>query len=70
MAKAAVSDDLRTGFEYHLEQTKGHVSRLEQIFESLRENPKGQKCRGMKGLVEEDQILSARSWRIAPRTQG
>ena len=41
------------GFEEHLEQNKGHVSRLEQIFESLGENPKGKKCKGMEGLVEE-----------------
>ena len=53
MAKAASSDELRTGFEKHLEQTKGHVQRLEEIFESLGENPKGKKCVGMQGLVEE-----------------
>jgi ferritin-like metal-binding protein YciE len=53
MAKAAASEKLRAGFEEHLEQTKGHVSRLEQIFESLGESPKGKKCKGMEGLVEE-----------------
>ena len=53
MAKAASSDELRTGFEKHLEQTKGHVERLEQIFESLDESPKGKKCAGMEGLVKE-----------------
>ena len=53
MAKAASSDELRQGFEEHLEQTKGHVQRLEQIFESLGESPKGKKCKGMAGLVEE-----------------
>ena len=53
MAKAASSEKLRAGFEEHLEQTKGHVSRLEQIFESLEESPKGKKCKGMAGLVEE-----------------
>jgi ferritin-like metal-binding protein YciE len=53
MAKAASSDELRTGFEKHLEQTKGHVQRLEEIFESLDESPKGKKCSGMEGLVEE-----------------
>jgi ferritin-like metal-binding protein YciE len=53
MAKAASSEELRNGFEEHLEQTKGHVSRLEQIFESLGETPKGKKCKGMEGLVEE-----------------
>ena len=53
MAKAATSDDLRTGFEEHLEQTKGHVQRLEQIFAELDEKPTGKKCKGMEGLVEE-----------------
>jgi ferritin-like metal-binding protein YciE len=53
MAKASNSDELRTGFEEHLEQTKGHVQRLEQIFESLGESPKGKKCAAMEGLVKE-----------------
>jgi ferritin-like metal-binding protein YciE len=53
MAKAASSAELRQGFEKHLEQTRGHVQRLEQIFEALDESPKGKKCMGMQGLVEE-----------------
>jgi ferritin-like metal-binding protein YciE len=53
MAKAATSDELRSGFEEHLEQTRGHVQRLEQIFESLGEKPTGKKCKGMEGLIEE-----------------
>ena len=53
MAKAASSDELRQGFEDHLEQTKGHVQRLEQIFQALGESPKGKKCKAMEGLVEE-----------------
>jgi ferritin-like metal-binding protein YciE len=53
MAKAASSEELRQGFEEHLEQTKGQVQRLEKIFESLEESPKGKKCVGMEGLVQE-----------------
>jgi ferritin-like metal-binding protein YciE len=53
MAKAASSDYLRKGFEKHLEQTKGHVARLELIFRSLDESPKGKKCMGMEGLIKE-----------------
>ena len=53
MAKAASSDELRAGFEKHLEQTKGHVQRLEEIFQSLDQSPKGKKCVGMEGLVKE-----------------
>jgi ferritin-like metal-binding protein YciE len=53
MAKAATSQELRAGFEEHLEQTKGHVQRLEEIFSELDEKPTGKKCKGMEGLVEE-----------------
>ncbi len=53
LAKAASSEELSQGFEEHLEQTKGHVERLEKIFESLDESPKGKKCAGMEGLVKE-----------------
>src|SRR5437773_5716653 len=53
MAKAASSEELKEAFEKHLEQTKGHVERLEQVFEGLREKPKGKTCRAMKGLIEE-----------------
>jgi ferritin-like metal-binding protein YciE len=53
MAKAASSEELSQGFEEHLEQTRGHVQRLEKIFQSLGESPKGKKCKGMEGLVAE-----------------
>lgn len=53
MAKAASSEELRAGFEEHLEQTKGHVERLDQIFKELGEKPTGKKCKGMEGLIEE-----------------
>src|SRR3984957_10794150 len=53
MAKAANSSELRSGFEEHLEQTKGHVQRLEKIFAEMGEKPTGKKCKGMEGLIEE-----------------
>jgi len=53
MAKAASSDELREGFEKHLEQTRGHIQRLEKIFQALGESPKGKTCKGMQGLIEE-----------------
>ena len=53
MAKAASAEELRQAFEQHLEQTKNQVTRLEQVFEMLDENPKGKKCVGMEGLVKE-----------------
>jgi ferritin-like metal-binding protein YciE len=57
MAKAANSEELRTGFEEHLDQTRGHVQRLEQIFKELGEKPSGKKCKGMEGLVAEGQEM-------------
>jgi ferritin-like metal-binding protein YciE len=53
MAKGASSPELKDAFEKHLKQTKGHVERLEQLFEQLDESPKGKTCHGMKGLIEE-----------------
>jgi ferritin-like metal-binding protein YciE len=53
MAKAASSSELRQAFEEHLEQTKNHIERLEEIFEALDESPKGESCEGMEGLIEE-----------------
>jgi ferritin-like metal-binding protein YciE len=53
MAEGANSDELRQGFEEHLEQTKGHAHRIEQIFEQLGEKAKGKKCKGMEGLIKE-----------------
>lgn len=53
LAKAASSDELREGFEEHLEQTEGQIERLQQIFEKLGEKPTGKKCMGMEGLLKE-----------------
>ena len=53
MAKAASNSELKEGFNQHLEETKNHVNRLEQVFETLGENPKGKTCKAMQGLVEE-----------------
>lgn len=53
MAKGASSQELKDAFEKHLEQTKTHVERLEEVFEELGEKPKGKTCRAMKGLIQE-----------------
>ena len=57
MAKAATNADLKKGFEQHLEQTKGHAQRLENIFAKLNEKSKGQKCKAMEGLIAEGKEL-------------
>jgi ferritin-like metal-binding protein YciE len=53
MAKNATNAQLRTAFERHLEETRGHVARLEQIADELEFTPKGKKCKGAEGLIEE-----------------
>ena len=53
LAKAAASEDLRTAFESHLEETRGHVERLDQVFGTLDEKPKGKHCEGIAGIIEE-----------------
>jgi ferritin-like metal-binding protein YciE len=53
MAKAATSDDLREAFERHLEETRGHVERLDEIASTTGTKPTGKKCKAMEGLVEE-----------------
>ncbi len=57
MAKAATAPELKAAFKEHLEQTKGHVERLETIFERLGRSPKGKKCKAMEGLIAEGKEL-------------
>jgi ferritin-like metal-binding protein YciE len=57
MAKAANDPQLSKAFLAHLRQTEQQVERLEQIFEDLGESPRGKKCIGMEGLIEEGQEL-------------
>jgi ferritin-like metal-binding protein YciE len=53
MAKNVESEELSEAFSNHLEETKNHVIRLEEVFQRLEENPKGKKCIGMEGLIKE-----------------
>jgi len=55
MARAAESEELRTAFEEHLEITRMHVGRLEEVFKLLGMAARGKTCEGMKGLIEEGQ---------------
>ncbi len=57
MAKAAEHEEVRAGFEQHLEETEEQVQRLEQIFEMFDEKVKGKKCKGMQGLIEEGEEM-------------
>jgi ferritin-like metal-binding protein YciE len=53
MAEAAEAKDLRASFEKHLEQTKTHLQRIEEICHDLKIEPSGKTCAGMAGLIKE-----------------
>jgi ferritin-like metal-binding protein YciE len=53
LAKGAHDATLKKLFTDHLEETKGQVIRLRQVFENLGEKPTGQHCKGMEGIVDE-----------------
>jgi ferritin-like metal-binding protein YciE len=57
MAEAASSNQLKSAFSHHLEETRQHVSRLERIFQQIGEKSSGETCEAMKGLIREGQIL-------------
>jgi ferritin-like metal-binding protein YciE len=57
MAKNAESPDLQKAFQEHLKQTEGQVERIERIFTELGGSPRGKKCVGMEGLIEEGNEL-------------
>jgi ferritin-like metal-binding protein YciE len=56
-AKAASNEELKQAFQEHLEITKSHVQRLEQVFDMLGQKPKSKPCAAMKGLLEEGQEI-------------
>jgi len=53
LAKAATSSVLRDAFESHLQETRGHVERLEQVMQGLGEKAKGKHCDGIAGIIDE-----------------
>ena len=57
MVKNASNPQLKKAFSDHLDQTEGHVERLEKIFDMLDETGRGKKCKGMEGLIEEAKEL-------------
>ncbi len=57
LAKAANSEELRSGFEEHLEQTKEHVERLKQVFGELDEKASAKKCPGIIGILQEGEEM-------------
>lgn len=57
MAKKATSEDLINALESHLEETKGHVERCEQVFELMGKTARAKKCEAMDGLIKEAQEI-------------
>ena len=60
VAEAASSKELREAIEHHLDETRGHVQRLEQVFESLGADSESEHCEAMEGLIGEgEEIVEA-----------
>jgi ferritin-like metal-binding protein YciE len=57
MAKASTSPELRKAFESHLQETQGHVERLEAVFSEFGKKPKAVPCEAIKGLIEEGEEM-------------
>ena len=57
MAEAATSRELKSAFKHHLEETRGQISRLENIFQQMGEKSSGETCEAMKGLIREGEVL-------------
>ncbi len=60
MAKAATSGELKEAFNNHLLETKGHVERLEQVFEILGEKPQAKKCEAMESITWHKELQNFR----------
>jgi ferritin-like metal-binding protein YciE len=58
MAELAHSEQLRSAFRHHLDQTKIHASRVEDVFRLIGETPRRKSCKGMEGVIDEGQIVA------------
>lgn len=59
MAKAATSTQLQKAILSHLEETKGHVKKVEQVFECFDKKARGKTCEATKGLLKEGDEIAA-----------
>lgn len=57
MADATETTELRQAFNDHLQQTEGHIQRLEEVFEELGMDKPRKKCKGMEGLIKEGEDM-------------
>ena len=61
MIKTASHPELQAAFEEHLEETKGHVDRVEQVMELMGMPVKAKPCKAMQGIIEEGKEVMART---------
>lgn len=59
LAKTATNDDLKEAIQAHLKETEGHVTKLEQVFQSFEEKPKSKTCEATVGLLKEADEIAA-----------
>jgi len=57
LARTAADPKLRQAFEMHLQETQGHIERLEEVFTSLDEKVRGKHCEGIAGIIEEGKAI-------------
>ena len=57
MAKAAQSQDLKAGFEQHMQETESHVERLERVFEMMGKTARGRTCEAILGIIDEGKTI-------------
>ena len=67
MAQAAESNDLRAALEKHLEQTRVHAQRIEDICNDLKTTPQGKTCMGMEGLIKEGEEVLQSDFESEPK---
>jgi len=61
MADAASNNELKMAFRQHLQETKNHVTRLEQVFGAIGQKPRAKACEAMKGLIAEgEEMINAK----------
>jgi ferritin-like metal-binding protein YciE len=49
--------NLKAAFEKHRNQTKGHVERLQQVFETMGKRPQGKTCEAIQGIIAEGEEI-------------
>jgi ferritin-like metal-binding protein YciE len=57
MARAATAPELKAAFETHLQQTEGHVERLQQVFEIIGKRAQGKTCEAIQGIIAEGEEI-------------